>query len=222
RADYDDARGDVPPLVRAAHLQGDAQPPVQLQEVDGLHQHVVELEEGHRLLALEPQPDRVEAQHAVDGEVRAVLAQELNVAVGGQPLVVVEHDRPGRAVAEVEELLEHRADRGDVRLDGFVGQLGPRGVLAGRVADLGGAAAHQYDRLVTRLLQPAQHHDLDQAADVQRRGGGVEADVAGQHARGRRLVQPGRVGDLMDVAARLQGAQELGLEGGVGHGRFDS
>ena len=35
-----------------------------------------------------------------------------------------------------------------------------RFVLEARIADLAGAAAHQHDRLVPGLLQPAQQHDL--------------------------------------------------------------
>ena len=56
-------------------------------------------------------------------------------------------------------------------------------VLEARIADLAGAAAHQHDRLVPGLLQPAQQHDLDQAADVERRRGRIEADIAGHDLR---------------------------------------
>jgi hypothetical protein len=92
-------------------------------------------------------------------------------------------------------------------------------VLAGGIADLGGAAAHQDDRLVAGLLQAAQHHDLDQAADVQGRRGGVEADIGRDDPAGGRRVQFLRMGDLVDIAARLQGLEEFRLEGcGGGHG----
>ena len=45
------------------------------------------------------------------------------------------------------------------------------------------AAAHQRDRLVAGLLQPVQHHDLYERADMQRRRGAVEADIGGDLAR---------------------------------------
>ena len=77
-------------------------------------------------------------------------------------------------------------------------------VLARGIADLGGAAAHQHDRLVPGLLQPAQHHDLDQAADMERRRGRVEADIAGHDLLLRERVQPLGVGDLVDIAARCR------------------
>ena len=52
-----DAVDDVAPLVGAAHLQDAAIAPRQLDEVVGLQDHVVELDEGQLLLALEPELD---------------------------------------------------------------------------------------------------------------------------------------------------------------------
>ena len=74
-----DAVDDVAPLVGAAHLQAAAVAPVELDEIVGLQDHVVEFEERQRLLALEPQLDRIHRQHAVDREMPADIAQELDV-----------------------------------------------------------------------------------------------------------------------------------------------
>ena len=74
-----DAVDDVAPLVRAAHLQHAAVAPVQLDEIVGLQDHVVEFEERQLLLAVEPQLHRIEGQHAVDGEMPADVAQEIDV-----------------------------------------------------------------------------------------------------------------------------------------------
>jgi hypothetical protein len=52
----------------------------ELQEVVGLHDHVVELEQGERLLALQAEAHRVEGEHPVDREVGAEVAQERDVA----------------------------------------------------------------------------------------------------------------------------------------------
>ena len=71
-----DAVDDVAPLVRAAHLQEAAVAAVELQEVVGLQDHVVELEEAQRLVAVEPRLDALEGQHPVDREVPADVAQE--------------------------------------------------------------------------------------------------------------------------------------------------
>ena len=91
--------------------------PRQLEEVVGLEDHVVEFEEGQRLLAVEPQLDAVEGQHPVDREMRADVAQERDVVERVEPVGIVDHDRVGRAVAEGQEALEHAPDRGDVGVD---------------------------------------------------------------------------------------------------------
>ena len=85
--------------------------PRQLEEVVGLEDHVVEFEEGQRLLAVEPQLDAVEGQHPVDREMRADVAQERDVVELVEPVVIVDHDRVGRPVAEGQEALEHPADQ---------------------------------------------------------------------------------------------------------------
>jgi hypothetical protein len=78
------------------------------------------------------------------------------------------------------------ADAGDVALDLGLGEQLPRFILAGGIADLGGAAAHQHDGLVTGLLQAAQQHDLHEIADVQAVRGGIETNVGGNHGTRRR------------------------------------
>lgn len=62
-------------------------------EIIGLHEHVIEFKKRHRALALEAELHRVEGQHAVDGEMHSVIAQELDIGEFGEPLVIVGHDR---------------------------------------------------------------------------------------------------------------------------------
>ena len=50
-------------------------------------------------------------------------------------------------------------------------------VAEGRIADHRGAAAHQRDRPVAGLLQPVEHRDGDQIADVQAGRRRVVADI---------------------------------------------
>ena len=57
-----DAGDDVPPLVGAAHLQHAAVAAGEFQKVVGLQHHVVEFEKRQRLLAIQAQPDRLEAR----------------------------------------------------------------------------------------------------------------------------------------------------------------
>ena len=211
---------DIAPLVRSAHLQAAAIAAVKLDEVVGLQHHVVELDEAQGLLALEPELDRVVGQHAVDAEMPAVVAQEIDVVQRVEPIGVVDHHRAARAVAEAQELGEHALDAGDVRGDLGVAQQLARLVLAGGVADLGGAAADQDDRAMAGLLQLAQHHDADEIADMQRRRRAVEADIAGEPLAPREPVQSRLVRRLMDVAAGLKLVQEVRFRGAHRLGRL--
>ena len=74
-----DPGDDVAPLVGTAHLQQAAIAPTKFEEVIGLQNGIVEFEEGERLLALEPELDRIHAKHAVDGEMRAVVPKEPDI-----------------------------------------------------------------------------------------------------------------------------------------------
>ena len=138
------------------------------------------------------------------------VAQEIDVVELGEPIGVVGHDRVVLAVAEADEMRERLADARLVGLDLLDGQELAAFVLARRVADHRRAAAHQRDRLAARLLQPVQHHDLHERADMQRRRGAIEADVGDERSRARLLVQTGEIGALMDETALLHHAQEVG------------
>jgi hypothetical protein len=54
------------------------------------------------------------------------------------------------------------------------------------------------------LLESPQKHDLHQAADVERRGGRIEADIAGHHLPLRQGIQARGVSKLVDVAAFVE------------------
>ena len=106
------------------------------------------------------------------------LAQERNVGECVKPFGVVYHHCVGRTVAKGQELAEYSFDAIHVGFYAFVvDQLAAR-ILARRIAYLGGAAAHQDDRLVTRSLPPAQQHDRHQRADMQAVGGAIESEIA--------------------------------------------
>ena len=206
-----DAADDVAPLVGAAHLQHAAVAAVELDEVVGLQDHVVEFEERQFLLALEPQLHRIEGEHAVDREVAADVAQEVDVVERVQPVGIVGHDRVAAGILEFEELGENGADALEIFVDEFVGQQAAAFVLAGGVADPRRAAAHQRDRAVAGLLQPVEHHDRQQRADVQRRRGAVEADIGGDRRGARERVERLRLGDLMDKAPAGEDVEKIRL-----------
>ena len=87
-------------------------------------------------------------------------------------------------------------------------------VLAGRIAHAGRAAAHERDRLAgAGLLQPVQHHDREQMADMQRRAGAVVADIGGQPALERGLVDALGIGGLVDEASLGEDASGIRIVG---------
>jgi hypothetical protein len=110
----------------------------------------------------------------------ADVAQERDVGELVEPLGVVDHDRVGRPVAEGEEAVEGRLDRGalfaamsasvsSLRASSLKPEGSPTLVVPPPISD---------DRLVAGLLEAAQQHDLHEAADMQRRRGRIEADIA--------------------------------------------
>ncbi len=125
---------------------------VELDEIIGLHDGIVEFQEGQRLVAVQPQLDAVHGQHAVDRKVPADIAQEGNVIQLVQPLGIVHQDGVVGAVAEFQQMADTAQDALLVGLDLLRRQDQPRFVLAGGIAGLGGAAAHQQDGAVSGLL----------------------------------------------------------------------
>ncbi|MCY1234948.1 hypothetical protein D9M72_475470 [compost metagenome] len=109
-----DATHDVAPLVAAAELQPAAGAAEQFEVVDRLQDHVVELEEARVFLLLQPRPDAVEGEHAIDGEVFADVPEHVDPGHPVEPLGIVDHDGIGRAVAEGQQPLEHFPDAGDI------------------------------------------------------------------------------------------------------------
>mmetsp|Transcript_49010 Transcript_49010/g.115137 ORF Transcript_49010/g.115137 Transcript_49010/m.115137 type:complete len:407 (-) Transcript_49010:717-1937(-) len=199
-------------LVGAAELQVG----LQRHRVIALHQRVEEFVHRNRRLALEALGEVVALQHPGHGVLGGQL-DHAGRAQGLAPLGVVADLGPGR--------VQHQLGLGvvglGVGLDLFLGQRRAGGVAAGGVADQGGEVADQEDHLVTQVLQLAhlvQHHGV---ADVDVRGGRVQAQLDAQrHAGGsrtRQLLRPlGLRQQLADAAAR----DGQGFEDGVGDGVF--
>src|SRR5262245_20180901 len=137
------------------------------------------------------------------------IAQELDIVERCQPLGVVEHQGRGLALAEPQEASEHALDRLLVALDGLDGKDAPGLVLAGRVADPRGAAAHERDRLAARALQPSEHHDGNEMPNVQGWRRAVVADVADHFAVTPQTVEAGKIGTLVDIAALIERMEKI-------------
>ena len=144
-----------------------------MQEVVALHDHVVEFKEAesllHALLVA------LGAEHIVDREARAHIAEQFNVIELQQPVGVV--DKLCLALAKVDEFAHLLLEAFDVMLNGFGRHHLPEIGSAGRIADHRGAAADKGNRLVARhlkTLHQAERHEVSHVERIRRR---VKPDV---------------------------------------------
>ncbi len=148
----------------------------------------------------------------------ADVAQEFEVIDLAQPVAVVDHHGWFVGTVVIEVVRENALDRGDVAFNGVDGHQLPCIVLEGWIADHAGAAAHQRNRLMSGLLHPVQHHDLNQTAGVKTWRCRIKADIGGHGFLGEQFVETRLVGDLVNEAALVERAEEIGLE--PGHNLF--
>ena len=199
-ADQLRAAEHVRPLVVAAELHVAAVVLEQMIEVVGLHDHVVELQEGqalfHALLVA------LSTEHVVDGEACADLAQELDIIEVQQPVGVVDHD--GFTFAEINESLHLALEALGVVVDILLGQHFAHIGAAGRIADHGRAAADERDGLVARHLQTLHERQRHEMTGSQRICRAVEANVEFGLARVDHFADLRLVRDLLDKASGLQ------------------
>ena len=165
----------VAPLVVSAHFEAAAVAMEQLQEVVALHQHVGELQEAEAVLGRHTGLVAVRGEHLVDGELGADIAHKLDEVQVAQPVAVIDDD--GVSFAEIQETGHLLFDALHVAVNGFRGQHFPHVRLAGGIADHGGSAAHQGNRLMAGPLHMRHRHDRDVMADMQAVRGGIKTDV---------------------------------------------
>ncbi len=92
--------------------------------------------------------------------MRTVIAQKVDVVQLVEPIRIIHHHGVGRPIAKRHVFIKDAKDALLVGFDPRDVQHLTRLVLAGGIADFRRAPAHQDNRLMTGLLQPAQHHDL--------------------------------------------------------------
>lgn len=208
-ADEVGARGDVAPLVAAADLQGAAVAAVQLQVVVGLQDLVAELGVAEPF-ALQPRGHRLPGEHAVDREVLADVAQEVDGAQLAGPVEVAdETGRVGLGV-EVEKSADLAAQAVHPLGDDVAGVERALGVAAARVADEAGGAADEADRVVPGQLEATQREQRHEVADVQGRRGGVETGIDRDRCLGHGRAQRVEVGGLGDQASPREVVKDVG------------
>ena len=151
--------------------------------------------------ALQPAADRILGEHDIDGKMLAHVAKEIEIAELAHPVVVVHQEGRVRAAIEVEEPPQLRFHAGDVRPQRLDREQIALLALAAGVADHARGPADQGDRPVAGLLEPPQHHQGHEVADVQAVGRRVEANVDGARLLAQQPRQVRVVGGLVDQSA---------------------
>ena len=186
-ADQLRTRGDIPPLVRAPHLQTAAVVAIEIQIIVALQELVAEFGEGHPVgvLAAEALLHRVLSHHIVDRDMLADVADEAEEAVVLHPVVVIhQHGSVGGIAIEVEELRQLLLDASLVVAERLFVEEVTLGGLHRGVTNHPRSTADEGDRAMACQLEVAQHHDPDEVADVK----GVCRGVNTQICRGTLLL----------------------------------
>ena len=204
-----EARGDVAPLVRAAHLHLDIHRSSEMREVGRLEEHVAEL--GVREALVQAHLDGILGQHVRNREVLADIPEELDHRHRFEPLEVVDHDRTARP-GEIEEVLQLRVNGLRVAGQRVAVEEVPLRRAARRVADHARATTDQRHRTTAVALEVDQPEDRNEAADVERRAGRIEAVVPGNRpTRSQACLQP--IGCGVEHASPAQLIEQTGGAG---------
>ena len=188
-ADQFRAGQHIAPLVVAAELHVAAVFFIQAQEVIGLHDHVVEFQEGksllHSLLIASG------AEHIIDGEMNADITDEFNIIEVAEPVGIVDHQ--SLVGSEFNEAAHLLLEALAVVVDLLDRHHGPEILSSGRVSDHTGTAADECDRLVAGLLQTLHQKQGHKVTDMKRVGGRVKTNIES------RLAVVDQVSDLILV-----------------------
>ena len=165
---------DVAPLVRATRLQRAPVASIELDIVVGLQELVAELGVGDAILR-QTCCDRLSIQHAVDAEVLAHVAKELQDTHACSPVKVVHrHGRVG--TVEVIEAIQLLSDARDPCLHDFCGVQRSLTALLG-VPNQSRGTAHEREWPMPVLLEPPHCQDLDEVAQMETRGSRVKPAI---------------------------------------------
>jgi hypothetical protein len=146
-------------------------------------------------------------EHGAEGKVLAHVAQESDRVHLAEPVVVVDEEGAVRPRAEVEEALHLDLEPGRRRRDLILRTQRPLARLAAGVPDEPGPPADEDDGPVAGALDPAQHHESQEAPHVEAVRGGVEADIGPSARRHEMPIGLGGVGNVADEAPPLEIAE---------------
>jgi hypothetical protein len=174
------AGGNVAPLIAAADLQFAIKFLAQMVEIERLEQHVAEFSVADAGFAVfHAGADAFLGNHHVYGEMLADFPEELQVADGCSPGIVVEQTRGICLGVEIEQSTELHLDVGDVGIEHFLGKELALYRFATGVADGTGCTAGKGDGDVAEELEASEGDKGDEIADVEAVRRRVESGVQG-------------------------------------------
>ena len=179
---------------------------MQLQKIIGLHNHVVEFQESQALL--HTVLVALSRQHAVDGEMRSDISQQLNIIQLSQPVAVVDNQR--LVIAEIDKPRHLLLEAVAVVLNILIRQHPAHIGTAGRVTYSTCAATHQADRTMTCPLHVRHYHQPQKMPHMQAVRRRVKAHVKGHLFIGKHAADLVLVGTLGYVAPFLQNIKNTG------------
>ncbi|MND62101.1 hypothetical protein D3C80_533740 [compost metagenome] len=144
----------------------------------------------------------------------ANITQEFEIIDVTQPVGIVDHHSVGRAITKGQVICKNAFDTSDVLGNGIFGHQLARFILEGWVADHACAATHKGYSPVSGLLQPMQHHDLDQATSVQAWCCWIKANISCHGFLDQQFIEAAFIRHLMNEAALGKRAKKIGFETG--------
>jgi hypothetical protein len=195
------ARGDVAPLVAAAHLELAVVGAEEVPEVVRLGKHVAEF--GERDSRLHPALHRFLLQHVADGEVLPGVTEKSRSRIGRSQsalFLILAALAPSkvrnRSSCALIAWRWHRCAR--PRVSGAL-------PLPAGISHHAGAATNDDDRRSAGPLEPGQSHDRNQIPDMQRIRCRIEPDVSRNRALSQSVWQTrGRVVNESTLAEKAE------------------
>jgi hypothetical protein len=208
-ADEIDAGQNIAPLVVAAHLERALAGPEEVQEIIGLEQLIIELDEGQTLL--HAHPVGLGGQHPVDAEMAPDVAQESHIIQGQEPIGVVDGDSPPPVEIQVAVKLglDRDAEAADRLLRQQRAHLGP----AAGIADHSRTAADDGQSAMPGPPQVGHGHDRDETPGMEAGRRAVIADIERDRTFAEHFPHGFFIGHLGDESAVFQFVENVSIHG---------
>ena len=191
---------NIGPLIIATHFQLQIVATMKLQEVIGLHNHVVELQEGqalfHTVLVA------LSCQHTVNSKMRSYIPQQLNVVQLAEPISVV--DNQSLVIAEIKKsshlLLEAIAIVLNILVGKHLAHIGTTRWITYSTS----TAAYQANRTMTCSLHMGHNHQAQKMTYMKAVCCWIKTYIEGYLLVSQHLPHFVLVGALGNIASFLQ------------------